>query len=161
METDKIKFIIKKLIDVKKTISVMESCTGGAISSCITNISGSSEIFKFGAVTYSNEHKIKFGVSEETIKDLGVYSPATAREMSKAISNYADSDYGIGITGQLGNTDFQDHSDSWGNTAFISIYNKETDSFLEKQIDVISKNRVENKEAVVDFFVNTFLDYII
>ena len=51
--------IVNKLIETEKTISTMESCTGGYIANCITNIPGASEILKFSAVTYSNEFKIK------------------------------------------------------------------------------------------------------
>ena len=53
------KEIVNKLINIKKTISTMESCTGGALASSITDIEGASEILKFSAVTYSNEFKIK------------------------------------------------------------------------------------------------------
>ena len=49
--------VIKLLTEKNKTISTMESCTGGGIANAITNIEGSSEVFKFGAVTYSNENK--------------------------------------------------------------------------------------------------------
>ena len=52
---------IKKLIELKKTISTMESCSGGALANAITNIPDASKIFSFGAVTYSNEYKIKMG----------------------------------------------------------------------------------------------------
>ena len=45
--------IIQKLTLKKETISVMESCTGGALANALTNVPGSSEVFKFGAVTYS------------------------------------------------------------------------------------------------------------
>ena len=55
--------IIKKLTKLDKTISTMESCTGGGLANAITNIEGASEVFKYGAVTYSNEFKIKMGVS--------------------------------------------------------------------------------------------------
>ena len=59
--------VIKLLTEKNKTISTMESCTGGGIANAITNIEGSSEVFKFGAVTYSNEYKIKMGVSSNII----------------------------------------------------------------------------------------------
>ena len=52
--------IIKKLTELSKTIATMESCTGGAVANSITNIEGASLVFKFGAVTYSNEYKIKW-----------------------------------------------------------------------------------------------------
>ena len=52
------KKIIHKLIKKKIKISFAESCTGGMLSSSITSVSGSSKVFNFGLVTYSNESKI-------------------------------------------------------------------------------------------------------
>ena len=57
-----LKEIVNKLIEKHMTISTMESCTGGSLAGAITNIEGASEVFKYGAVTYSNEFKIKIGV---------------------------------------------------------------------------------------------------
>ena len=82
--------IVKLLIKNNKTISIMESCTGGGVANTITNIEGSSEVFKFGAVTYSNEYKIKMGVSSNIIDKYTVYSTETSNEMSKNISNYTN-----------------------------------------------------------------------
>lgn len=87
--------VIKLLTEKNKTISTMESCTGGGIANAITNIEGSSEVFKFGAVTYSNEYKIKMGVSSNIIDKYTVYSTETSNEMSKNISNYTNSNYGL------------------------------------------------------------------
>ena len=69
----------------------MESCTGGAVVSSITNVSGAGEVLKFSAVTYSNEFKIKMGVNKEVIDKYTVYSIETAMEMSKNISDFANS----------------------------------------------------------------------
>lgn len=91
------KNIIKILKEKKWTIGVMESCTGGAIANAITNNPGSSDVFKLGLVTYSNEAKIKFGVDEEIIKKYGVYSKEVAKEMAKKISG----DVGVGVTGKF------------------------------------------------------------
>ena len=97
--------IVKLLIKNNKTISIMESCTGGGVANAITNIEGSSEVFKFGAITYSNEYKIKMGVSKDIIDKYSVYSMETANEMSKNISLFTNSNYGIGITGKLNRID--------------------------------------------------------
>ena len=80
----KMKEIVELLKEKNKTISTMESCTGGFIASSITDVEGSSEILKFSAVTYSNEYKIKMGVKKETIDEYSVYSIEVAKEM-KAI----------------------------------------------------------------------------
>lgn len=141
--------LVKKLIELKKTISTMESCTGGAIVNAITNIEGSSEIIKFSAVTYSNEYKIKMGVNKNIIDTYSVYSIETADEMSKNISLFTKSDYGIGITGKLNRNDpnnlFGDD-----NTVFISIYDKGRDIFEHKIIKVNLTSREENKKFIVE-----------
>ena len=93
--------IVKNLIQKNLTISTMESCTGGGIANEITNISGASSVLMESFVTYCNEAKIKHGVPEDVIKKYTVYSPETAIEMSKAAKKQANSDIGIGVTGQL------------------------------------------------------------
>jgi len=67
----KMEEVIKILRERGWTIGVMESCTGGAITNCITNIPGASDVFKCGWVAYSDEAKIKAGVDEEIIKRWG------------------------------------------------------------------------------------------
>ncbi len=101
----KLEKIVEILTKQNKTISTMESCTGGGLANAITNIPGASEILKFSAVTYSNEFKIKMGVPKETIDEYSVYSMATAIEMSKKISQFTNSNYAIGITGKLNRVD--------------------------------------------------------
>jgi len=92
------KNLVEMLKKSKKTISCMESCTGGYLANEITNISGASNIMKVSLVTYSNEYKIKFGVNKDTIDKYTVYSNETSEEMAKSVSNFANSDFGIGIT---------------------------------------------------------------
>ena len=99
------KNIVKRLTKDKLTISTMESCTGGAVVSSITDIEGASDVVHFSAVTYSNEAKIKMGVSKKIIDEFSVYSMEVAEEMSRSISDYAKSDIGIGITGKLNRVD--------------------------------------------------------
>ena len=95
------KKIVKILRKNNKTISFMESCTGGYLANEITNVSGSSNVLKVSLVTYSNEYKIKFGVAKETINKYTVYSLETAKEKKKKVSDIALSSYGIGVTGEL------------------------------------------------------------
>ena len=93
--------IVKFLNEKNKTISFMESCTGGFLANEITNVSGASNVLKVSLVTYSNEYKKKFGVTKSTLEKYTVYSKETAKEMAKNISNFANSDIGVGITGEL------------------------------------------------------------
>ena len=141
--------IVNKLIQLNKSISTMESCTGGCIANAITNIPGSSDIFKFGAVTYSNEYKIKLGVSEELISKYSVYSKEVSDSMSKTISNYTNSDYGIGITGKLNRVDKNNEFGS-DNVVYISIYDRLNDRFYNYIITVLYDDRCKNKEMVLN-----------
>lgn len=153
------KNIIEILTRNKETISTMESCTGGAIVNEITNVPGASEIIRFSAVTYSNEYKIKMGVSKELIDKYTVYSQEVANDMSKVISNYTASDYGIGITGKLNRADI---NNPYGkdNIVYISIYSKKEDKFYNATVECTYELRKDNKELVcntVVFLLNSIL----
>lgn len=143
------KEIVQKLIKLNKTISTMESCTGGYIVNEITNIEGSSDVLKFSAITYSNEYKIKLGVEKDIIDKYSVYSIETAHDMSKKIALYTNSNYGIGITGQLNRVDKNNLVGS-NNKVYISIYNKDNDKFYDSVIEVNKKERTENKKQVLE-----------
>ncbi len=140
--------LVEYLTKENKTIATMESCTGGGLANAITNIEGASNILKFSAVTYSNEYKIKMGVEKDAIEKYTVYSEQVAKEMSYAISKFAKSDYGIGITGKLNRID---EANPYGedNIVFISIYEQEKQIYHTDQIKVLKKTRKENKEEVI------------
>ena len=143
------KEIVEKLIKLNKTISTMESCTGGSLAGSITNIPGASEIFKFGAVTYSNEFKIKMGVNKDVIDEYSVYSENTAIEMSKNISKFTNSNYGIGITGKLNRQDVN-NTRGENNIVYISVYDRDNDCYYNRKVTVIYETREENKQYVID-----------
>ena len=145
------KEIIEVLTNNKETVATMESCTGGGVANAITNIEGASNVLKFSAVTYSNEYKIKMGVDPDVIDEYSVYSIETAHEMAKNISMFANSTYGIGITGKLNRAD---ESNNFGadNEVFISIYCD--GEFFDDKILVDKTTRKENKELVINLIIN-------
>ena len=153
------KKIIEKLTNLNKTISTMESCTGGGIANAITNIEGASEVFKFSAVTYSNEYKIKMGVDKNIIDEYSVYSMETANEMSKNISKFTNSNYGIGITGKLNRVD---RFNPYGldNVVYISIYDKDNNKYYNSIVEAKLSTRKDNKELVINEVI-TLLDNIL
>ncbi|MCQ2576856.1 MAG: nicotinamide-nucleotide amidohydrolase family protein [Treponema sp.] len=108
------------LLSENLTITTMESCTSGFLASLITDTEGSSACFKGGCITYSNEAKIKNGVSAEVIKNYGVYSVETAVEMARAVLKMYPSDIGIGITGTFGNID-PNNDDSVPGKVYIAV----------------------------------------
>ena len=97
--------IIKRLIAGQLTISTMESCTGGMLGSAITDVSGASEIYPGGFITYGNAAKVRCGVPAEVIDTYGVYSAETALAMAAACSATYGTAIGIGVTGSLGRRD--------------------------------------------------------
>jgi nicotinamide-nucleotide amidase len=86
-------------------IAIAESCTGGLIANRITNISGASDWFEAGFITYSNRSKILFlGVPEEIIAKKGAVSPDTARLMAEGAKRATGVDIGLSVTGIAGPT---------------------------------------------------------
>ena len=143
------KQIIDLLKEKNKTISTMESCTGGGVANAITNIEGASEVLRYSAVTYSNEYKIKMGVDEKVIDEYSVYSMETAKEMAKNISNFANSNIGVGITGKLNRVDI---NNPYGedNVVFISIYDKDCNKYYNYKVEATKPSRKENKDLVIN-----------
>jgi len=156
---DKMSIIVTKLTELGKTISTMESCTGGFLASSITDIEGSSAILKYSAVTYSNEFKIKMGVDEEVISKYSVYSKETSVEMARKISLYTNSNYGVGITGKLNRLD---ENNPYGNDneVFYTIYDKDSDKCYTNSLVVSGKNRNVNKKYVVEKIVEDLINII-
>lgn len=153
------KKLVEKLIENNKTISTMESCTGGALVSALTDIEGASSILKYSAVTYSNEFKIKMGVSKEVIDKYSVYSKETADEMSYNISKFTNSDYGVGITGKLNRVD-ENNPYGENNVVFISIYDKEKNKFYNESVKAIKPSRKENKKLVIDKIIEEMIEIL-
>jgi PncC family amidohydrolase len=80
-----------------------ESCTGGMLSSLITDISGASSVFEGGFITYSNDLKIKLlGVDEQLIAEFGAVSEQVARAMTQGALEKTGADIAISITGIAG-----------------------------------------------------------
>lgn len=86
-------------------ISVAESCTGGLLSSRLTDVSGSSEYIKVNFVTYSNDAKISLlDVKPATLETYGAVSEQCAREMSEGLYRKTKADITISTTGIAGPT---------------------------------------------------------
>ena len=150
---------IKNILTKNKlTLSSAESCTGGLISSYLTDIAGSSEFIKQNFVTYSNEAKTKFlNVKKETLDKYGAVSEQTAFEMSKGLLNYADCS--IATTGILGPSGGSKEKPI--GLVYISVGYKNN----IKVIKYISKeaqtnDRYKIKVDIVEKTIKEFLDFI-
>ena len=144
--------IVELLIKNNKTISTMESCTGGGIVNYITNIPNASKVIAFSAVTYSNEYKIKMGVNKELIDKYSVYSMEVACDMAKTISEYTNSNYGVGVTGKLKKMD-ENNLFGLDDVVFLSIYDRDNDKYYSEKIKLKFDSREDNKKQIINTFV--------
>jgi nicotinamide-nucleotide amidase len=147
--------VVRLLAERGKTLALAESCTGGFIANRITNVSGSSAVFRGGVVSYSNELKEKFlGVKAETLARHGAVSEAVAREMAEGARQRAGADYALAVTGIAGPTGGTPEKPV--GTVFIALaapdrtevkhhlnqYDRETFKFLTSQqaLDMLRKD---------------------
>jgi nicotinamide-nucleotide amidase len=85
------------------TLTTAESCTGGLIAACFTEIAGASDVFERGFVTYSNRAKEEMlGVDPQTLTLFGAVSKETALEMAQCARLRARADAAIAVTGIAG-----------------------------------------------------------
>lgn len=144
--------ITQILIDRNLSISTMESCTAGLVATMLTNRSGASAIMKGAFVTYSNEAKIKQGVSNYIIDHYGVYSEATAEDMAIACANQYNARLGIGVTGVLDRIDPNNPTED--KNIFYAIYysDESCNGTLMYSVDIPDEitDRFERKLYVVN-----------
>jgi len=87
------------------TLSIAESCTGGLVCDRITDVSGSSDYFDGGMITYSNESKSKhLGIPLDDIKRYGAVSPQVAKRMAQGVRKAFGTNFGLSTTGVAGPT---------------------------------------------------------
>ena len=95
--------LVKLLKKKRLKLSVVESCTGGMLSSAITSVSGSSKVFTMGLVTYSNQSKnCLLKVPKQIIKKHGAVSIQCCFSMVNNLSKISKSNIAVSITGIAG-----------------------------------------------------------
>lgn len=138
--------VIAALQRTGKKIATAESCTGGLLSSMITDVPGASEVFDMGIVSYSNEVKHRLlGVPSEILEQFGAVSFQTAEGMAKGVCRSAKADFGVGITGIAG---------PGGGTAekpvglvYFSIFSSETENFVTKELRLSGGRKEVRRET--------------
>lgn len=138
--------IVTSLQKHEKTISVAESCTGGLISSLITKIPGSSNVYEGGLTTYSNRIKTSWlGVDEGTLNVHGAVSEATVKEMLQGTLNTSNADFALAVSGVAG-PDGGTKSNPVG-TVFVGVANKEGKFLVERLFLQGDRHYIQNQSA--------------
>ena len=107
MSPDKLEGLAAALIDALaargRRVATAESCTGGWIAKCLTDIAGSSRAFGCGIVSYSNEAKrTLLNVSASTLDKHGAVSEAVVREMASGVLAASGADLAVAVSGIAG-----------------------------------------------------------
>ncbi len=93
----------KLMVERRLRVAVAESCTGGLLGACMTDVSGSSDYFAGGFVTYDNAAKCNWlGVAPELIETHGAVSAPVAAAMARGARDRAAVDLAVAVTGVAG-----------------------------------------------------------
>ena len=137
------------------TLCTAESCTGGLIAERITSISGCSDVFFGGCVTYTNQIKQKLlGVSADTLDKYGAVSEQTAMEMARGARLYLGTDIAISATGIAGPTGGT--AETPVGTVYIGISSKRGESFRK-----LSLSSMRSREYIRKVSASNALDMAI
>jgi nicotinamide-nucleotide amidase len=151
---------LKRVSDLLKqknfTIATAESCTGGLIAHSLTNISGSSDYFDRGVVSYSNDAKIELlDVSEDLLLKYGAVSIQVAEEMAERIRIKSNVDIGLSTTGIAGPTGGT--NDKPVGLVYISI--STVDETMVQKFE-FSGDRLQNKERTCNAALEMLLNIL-
>ena len=95
--------VVNDLTEAGKAVSTAESCTGGWVAKSITDIPGSSAVFQYGIVSYSNGAKESIlGVKNETLEKHGAVSKPVVEEMAKGVLRLSGADIAVAVSGVAG-----------------------------------------------------------
>lgn len=147
------------LLNKGATLAVAESCTGGLIASRITSVSGSSQWFERGVITYSNQAKMDIlNVKKDTLEQFGAVSKQTAIQMAEGVRQLATTDYSIAVTGIAGPTGGTPEKPV--GTVYIALSTPtqtlcQQFMFMEK-----NNNRTLDRTAIQQLTAETALDWL-
>lgn len=95
--------VARLLTDAGASVCTAESCTGGLLAKCLTDVAGATAFFQRGFVVYANQAKVDLlGVAPETLEREGAASEAVAEEMAVGARRCGQADFGLSITGVAG-----------------------------------------------------------
>ena len=146
--------VVKELAKRNETIVFAESCTGGLLSSSITSIPGSSQVFQGSIVSYSNEVKNSLlNISEENLTKYGAVSQEVCEAMAINVKNKLGADWAIAISGIAGPSGGS--QDKPVGLVYISISGPHNHITNIKKIFSSNRNRIEIQTLSVNVCLNS------
>ena len=142
-------------------LSCAESCTGGLLCKRITEVSGASEVFECGIISYANKIKHELlSVEEEMLQKYGAVSFAVAAQMAKGALQRAKSDIAVSITGIAGPN--SDNTNKKVGLVYVALYDKNENVFVkELNIDAPKdRTRQYNRYVSSSYALSLVIDYI-
>ena len=134
-----------------------ESCTGGLIAKRITDVSGASDVFDCGIISYANEIKNKIlGVSEDDLKKYGAVSEPVARQMAQGALRVSGADVAVSVTGIAGPN--SDGTDKPVGLVYIALADK--DNVWVKELRTSRNDRSYNRYVSASNALNMIRLYI-
>ena len=95
--------VVSELRESGRAVATAESCTGGWIAKSLTDVAGSSTVFGYGIVSYSNGAKEQLlGVSNATLNEQGAVSKQVGSEMAEGALNLSGANIAVGVSGVAG-----------------------------------------------------------
>ena len=93
----------ERLRQLRKSIAVAESCTGGLLGAALTDVPGSSAYFLGGVISYADQVKVdQLGIPEATLRQYGAVSEQVAAAMAAGVRRLLHADIGVSVTGVAG-----------------------------------------------------------
>ena len=139
--------VVHALSKKDRTLAVAESCTGGYLTSLLTDVPGSSNVFNVGYITYSNHFKKELlNVSSDLLNNHGAVSPEVATAMAEGCLNQSNASYALAITGIAGPGGGS--VDKPVGTVYISLASKFNETLVEKKIYQTSRFLFKEKVAM-------------
>jgi nicotinamide-nucleotide amidase len=152
--------VVKDLADAGKAVATAESCTGGWIAKSITDIAGSSAVFGYGIVSYSNGAKESLlGVKNKTLEDHGAVSEPVVEEMADGLLHLSGADIAVavsGIAGPDGGTDDKPVGTVW----FAWAVRDGADALIDTSCQQFSGDRELVRELTVAHALQGVLERI-
>ena len=147
--------IVRLLKEQHRSISFAESLTGGLIASTLVSVSGASEVFGYGFVTYSDEAKhCLLGVDQQILNEHGSVSPQCAAAMAKGALSRSGADIALSVTGFAGPADPKDYHPV--GTVFMGLACRKTQlvkelHFTGSRNEIRTRTMEEAFAALLDF----------